>query len=191
MSGCRVTTRVIVCFVGWCLLAAMLPQPAVAQMVEPVEGEVVDAFRPPAHFGGPGNRGWEYATAPGSPAVAGAPGVVVFAGRVGDGPYVSVDHGAGLGTTDSRLIRIEVAVGDRVDAGTSVGVTGSIFHFGARRDGDYVDPAILFGSTSGRVRLVPRPPGGSRPSLAQPVGGGVLVSTGQDYTLALARFRVS
>ena len=190
MSGCNVCTRMVATLVGSCLLVTLVPGRAVAQMVEPVDAEVVDGFRPPAHIGGPGNRGWEYATAPGSAAIAVAPGVVVFAGRIGDAQYVSIDHGAGLRTTYSLLISIDVAAGDRVDAGTSLGVTGSVFHFGARRDGDYVDPATLFGSTSARVRLVPRPPGGSRPSLARSVRS-VLVSAGPHYTSALARFRVS
>ncbi len=52
--------------------------------VEPVSAPVVDGYRPPAHVGAPGNRGWEYATEPRSVVVAAGPGIVVFAGPIGD-----------------------------------------------------------------------------------------------------------
>lgn len=131
---------------------------AVAQMAPPVDGVVVDTFRPPAHIGAPGNRGWEYATAPGSPVRAVAGGVVVFAGPIGGASYVSIDHGGGLRTAYSHVAAIAVAAGDRVRPGQVIATTGTTFHFGARRDGVYLDPATLFGAGArGRPRLVIRP----------------------------------
>lgn len=129
---------------------------ASAQLVEPVAGEVADRFRPPEHFGGPGNRGWEYRTSPGSAVSAAAAGVVAFAGPIGGRLYVSIDHSDGLRTSYSWLASVSVVRGQRVAQGTPLGVSGARFHFGVRRDGAYVDPARLFGERRGSfVRLVP------------------------------------
>lgn len=131
---------------------------AAAQARPPVEGTVVDGFRPPAHVGAPGNRGWEYATAPGAAVVAVLGGVVAFAGPIGSQRYVSVDHPGGLRTTYSFLAEVSVTRGQPIAAGTQLGVAGSTFHFGLRRNGAYLDPAILFDAVpSGPARLVPRP----------------------------------
>ena len=176
-----------------------------AQVVAPVEGEVIDGYRPPAHVGGPGNRGWEYATRPGGSAVAVSAGVVVFAGPVGNRLSVAIDHGGGLRTTYSDLASVGVDEGDAVVSGTILGTTGSTFHFGVRRGGAYLDPATLFGSSPGEVRLVPRPID-SRERRARSVGStpvspvasrwwrvssGVSVSARQHYTRPLAHLRVS
>lgn len=131
---------------------------AAAQTVPPVDGVVVDAFRPPAHIGAPGNRGWEYATVPGTPVRAVLAGTVVFAGPVAGRWYVSIDHPGGLRTTYGGVDAVSVSVGDAVLGGDVIAATGARFHFGVRRDGDYIDPALLFGSgVAGPIRLVPRP----------------------------------
>lgn len=153
--------------VGACVLLALLASPASAQLEPPVDGVVVDSFRPPDHIGAPGNRGWEYATDPGTPVRAVAGGVVAFAGQVGGRLHVSIDHAGGLRTSYSFLAEVTVSRGQAVRAGHQVGRAGSRFHFGVRRNGDYIDPATLFGpGPAGPARLVPRP--GRVPSTRPP-----------------------
>lgn len=114
--------------------------------IEPVAGRVVDWFRPPAHIGAPGNRGWEYATQPDSPVLAAAAGHVRFAGQVGGSLYVSINHPDGVRTTYSHVKDIAVKKGDSVEQGSVLASTkGASFHFGAIKDGDYIDPAGLIG----------------------------------------------
>lgn len=120
----------------------------------PVEGVIVDPFRPPAHPGAPGNRGLEYATRPGSAVRAAAAGIVTFAGRVGSGRHVTVAHADGVRTSYSFLAGVAVRAGQSVGAGGVLGTTGASFHFGARIGGAYVDPAVLLG-IGGPARLVP------------------------------------
>ena len=120
----------------------------------PVDAPVVDPFRPPTGFAGPGNRGLEYATRPGSAVRAAAPGVVVFAGAVGAGLHVTVLHLDGVRTGYSFLRSVAVRVGQQVAAGGIIGTTGASFHFGARIGRAYVDPAVLL-RTPRRARLLP------------------------------------
>lgn len=115
---------------------------------------MIDAFRPPAHIGGRGNRGLEYATRPGSAVRAAAPGRVAYAGRVGAGLHVTVSHPDGVRTSYSFLQSIAVAANQRVTSGQLLGTSGASFHFGARIGEAYVDPAVLAGSTR-TARLIP------------------------------------
>ena len=126
--------------------------------IEPVAGRVVDWFRRPAHIGAPGNRGWEYETQPDSPVVATGAGHVRFAGQVGGSLYVSINHPDGVRTTYSHVKDIAVKKGDFVEQGSVLASTkGRSFHFGAIRDGDYIDPAELMGQVGPKsARLVPR-----------------------------------
>ncbi len=124
---------------------------------------MVDAFRPPAHVGAPGNRGLEYATRPGTAVRSAAPGVVLFAGRVGSGRHVTVAHPDGVRTSYSFLRTVAVAAGERVESGDILGTTGASLHFGARIGEAYVDPAVLLGATV-RARLVPAAPPGVPPA---------------------------
>src|SRR5438128_2186648 len=73
---------------------AQAPPPAGSGVVyqPPVAAPVVDGFRAPATPFGPGNRGIDYATAPGTPIGAIADGVVVFAGPVAGSLHVTVLH---------------------------------------------------------------------------------------------------
>ncbi|MDQ3680626.1 MAG: M23 family metallopeptidase [Actinomycetota bacterium] len=126
----------------------------------PVDGTVVDLFRPPASPFGPGNRGIDYATLPGTVVRASADGEVVFAGPVGGRLHVVVRHADGLRTSYSFLAAISVSRGDRVTAGQEVGRAGSTVHFGARRGDAYIDPLTLFHPPGqARVHLVPDEPG--------------------------------
>ena len=129
-----------------------------AGYIAPVAGRVVDWFRPPAHIGAPGNRGWEYETQPDSPVVAAGAGHVRFAGQVGGSLYVSINHPDGVRTTYSHVKDIAVKKGDFVEQGSVLASTkGSSFHFGAIREGDYIDPAELMGRGGPKsARLVPR-----------------------------------
>jgi murein DD-endopeptidase MepM/ murein hydrolase activator NlpD len=120
----------------------------------PVAAPVIDGFRPPAHVGGAGNRGLEFATLPGSVVRAAAPGLVTFAGRVGRGLHVTVAHPDGVRTSYSFLRTVSVGEGERVTSGQALGTSGTTFHFGARIGSAYVDPAVLLGSAP-RARLVP------------------------------------
>ncbi len=149
-------------FAGVVAFAMLLGPSAVAaehasQPFEPpVDGTVIDRFRPPAHVGAPGNRGWEYRTAPGSTVTAAGQGVVAFAGQIGGRLYVSIDHPNGLRTTYSLLDSVTVVAGQTVTGGTEIGTTGLVFHFGVRRGRLYLDPADLFAfGARTTVRLVP------------------------------------
>ena len=122
----------------------------------PVSAPVADPFRPPSTPYGPGNRGIDYATAPGTEVRAAADGAVVFAGQVGGTLHVVVLHGDGIRTSYSFLSSIRVRRGDTVHQGQVLGTTsGQPFHFGARAGDAYVDPEVLFTTGPPRVHLVP------------------------------------
>lgn len=160
----------------------------------PVDAPVIDPFRPPLTPYGPGNRGLEYATVPGTSVHAAADGVVVFAGAVAGGLHVTVLHGDGVRTTYSFLAAIRVGQRQTVKAGDVVGVAAARLHVGARRGDTYIDPASLWGRPVGppSVHLVPldgyqpgptsltrprlsanQPPGTSGPDLAGLARGSV------------------
>lgn len=124
----------------------------------PVDAVVVDPYRAPdpAPYGA-GNRGWEYATTPGSPVTASAAGEVLFAGRVASTLHVTIAHDDGLRTSYSYLATVEVHAGVRVARGQRLGTADRRFHFGIRDvDGTYLDPAlVLAGRVPQRPRLVP------------------------------------
>jgi len=133
--------------------------PAVCHL-PPVDAPVSDGFRPPTHRWGPGNRGLTYATTPGSPVHASAPGVVRFAGRIGPHAYVAVSHADGLRTTYSYLVTIRVRAGEVLTGRATLGATGRTFHFGVLRGGTYLDPATVLGRGCPRRRAVLVPLGG-------------------------------
>jgi hypothetical protein len=129
----------------------------------PVDGPVVDPFRPPTTPFGPGNRGLEVATTPGSPVRAAAAGQVTFAGVVAGARFVTVQHADGVRTTYGRLASVVAQQGSAVDAGEVVGTTGRRTIWTARLGTAYLDPAVLLEASGAfSVRLVPnrsRPPG--------------------------------
>jgi septal ring factor EnvC (AmiA/AmiB activator) len=124
--------------------------------VLPVEAEVVDAFRPPAHRFGSGNRGWELATRGGELVRAVGHGVVAFAGQVAGSGVVSIVHPDGLRSSVTGLARVVVRTGDSVVAGAPIGVAAAGLHLGFRRNGQYVDPAVVYGVRR-HAYLVPVP----------------------------------
>ncbi|MFN8233614.1 MAG: M23 family metallopeptidase [Actinomycetota bacterium] len=153
--------------VGLCAgpIAAAGPAVAAGTWAWPVRGPIVRPYDPPASPYGAGHRGIDVATSPGTVAVAPAPGVVTFAGRVAGQLFVSVDHGAGLVSTSSYLSALLVARDDIVVAGQPIGLTGSghpgattaHLHFGVRLGGAYVDPLDYLGPLSlvGMLWLAP------------------------------------
>jgi murein DD-endopeptidase MepM/ murein hydrolase activator NlpD len=127
----------------------------------PVDGQVVDPFRPPPEPWMAGNRGIEYATVAGTPVRAIGPGVVAFAGPVAGRLVVTVRHPDGLRSSYTGLATIEVRTGARVKSGEAVGRAADRLHLGVRRGTTYLDPASLWGRPvgGGRVVLVPDRPG--------------------------------
>ena len=157
MSHRPPATAVAVALVASLSLAAVPPAAAGPRVGyrPPVDGPLIDRFRPPASRFGPGNRGVDYATEPGTPVRAAAPGEVTFAGQVGGALHVVVLHADGIRTSYSFLAAVAVRRGQRVVTGQAVGLAGPSVHFGARRGDVYIDPLGLLAPGARRVRLVP------------------------------------
>ena len=147
----------LACLVVVPLAVVGLPPPAAAEggYSPPVDAPVVDPFRPPPSPYGSGNRGVDYATAPGDVVRAAADGEVVFAGRVGLSRHVVVLHPDGLRTSYSFLATVTVRRGDRVVRGDGVGTAAARLHFGVRAGERYLDPALLLEGAPPPVHLVP------------------------------------
>lgn len=181
-------TLLVLCCAAVCSTAVASPVGATGPPPyrPPVDAPVLDPFRPPTSRYGPGNRGLEYATAPGTPVHAVADGQVTFAGTVAGTRHVTVLHADGVRTTYSFLDAVGVVLGQHVRQGQRVGTTVASLHLGARRGDAYFDPATLFDPSPPRVRLVPfdDPPGvgagGERRAIGQLIGGigGVLDGLG-------------
>ena len=141
-------------------LALSLPRIAAAAAAEkvsykpPVDGPIVDPYRPPPEPWSAGNRGIDYAPAPGTPVKAAADGEVTFAGQVGGDLHVVILHADGVRTSYSFLDSIAVHRGDKVRQGQVIGTSGEDLHFGARVGDDYIDPRTLFDGPP-QVFLVP------------------------------------
>ena len=77
--------------------------------------------------GRPGfHAGYDYAARKGTPVLAGATGIVSYAGRLGNyGNAVRIDHGDSISTLYSHLHVISVADGDYVRRGQIIGQVGS------------------------------------------------------------------
>lgn len=126
--------------------------------IAPVDGPVIDRFRPPAHLYGSGNRGLDYRTTPGDPVRASADGQVIFAGQVGGTLHVTILHADGLRTSYSFVASLAVRVGVSVHAGDVIATSGDVFHFGVRDvDDTYLDPELLLSGGLSRMqaRLIP------------------------------------
>lgn len=195
--------RVLAASVAVLALAAGIPMvapapasaasPGTVTYQPPVDAPVVDPFRPPSTPYGSGNRGIDYATTPGTPVRAAAPGQVVFAGTVGVSRHVVILHPDGLRTSYSFLRSTAVRRDQRVTAGTVIGTAGAALHFGVRAGDAYLDPMALFGSPP-RVHLVPDvlrqplPVGHERAGLGRSLGSlaGAVLGTPAD-AIAWAR----
>src|SRR6184192_1686219 len=130
------------------LIALLLASPpAVAASTTwqwPVDGRVITPYRNGADpYAGGQHRGIDIAAPVGTPVVAATAGTVTFAGLVGSsGLAVAVRTADGrLDTSYLHLSSIQVAAGDRVAAGDSLGAVGTTgrrtaaephLHFGVR-----------------------------------------------------------
>jgi murein DD-endopeptidase MepM/ murein hydrolase activator NlpD len=119
----------------------------------PVVGPVIRGFESPASAYTAGHRGIDIAAPFGTPVASAQGGTVSFAGKVAGSLYVSVDHADGIRTTYSWLSSVSVKKGQVVAVGATVGLSGAghpgidmtHLHFGARLNGQYIDPLLLLG----------------------------------------------
>lgn len=153
-----VTIWTAVVSAGWLLIASLFiaslgiaasagAVPAVGVNVvysPPVDAPIIDPFRPPQSFAGPGNRGLQYGTVGGELVMAAGDGIVGFAGQIGPHHFVSIDHSDGIRTTYSFLTEHLVIIGQPVARGTVVGIADAGFHLGAKMGDTYLDPELLF-----------------------------------------------
>jgi murein DD-endopeptidase MepM/ murein hydrolase activator NlpD len=122
---------------------------------------VTRPFEAPASTYGPGHRGVDLGSAPGSVVLAAGDGVVAFAGMVAGRPVVSIDHPGGLRTT-YEPVDPTVGAGQAVARGSPLGtlIAGhdrcpaeACLHWGVRRGETYLDPLLLLRPP--RIRLLP------------------------------------
>jgi hypothetical protein len=133
-----------------------------------VPGRALRGFDPPDAPWGTGHRGVDLAAGRGEPVRAAADGVVAFAGTVAGERWVSLDHADGVRTSYGPLHEVSVGVGAVVRRGDVIGTVGAghhplgALHWGARRQGVYIDPLALLEATTWRPALV----GGGETALA-------------------------
>lgn len=132
--------------------AAAIAPAAGRPFIPPVEAELIRGYEPAAHRYGPGHRGIDYSVPVGTPVRASAEGEVSFAGSVGHGLYVTIQHAGGIATTYSFLSEVLVSRGEQVGQGRVIGLSGEghsdgpdALHFGAKLNGEYIDPMLLLG----------------------------------------------
>jgi murein DD-endopeptidase MepM/ murein hydrolase activator NlpD len=121
--------------------------PAPVRYQAPVDAPVTDPFRPPSSPYGPGNRGLEYATEPGTPVRAAADGTATFAGQVGGTLHVTLQHADGARTTYAGLATVGVTRGEQVAAGEPVGTSRTSLLWTVRLGDAYLDPAALLAAS--------------------------------------------
>ena len=123
----------------------------IGPLARPLPGEVGSAHgmrRHPIHGDVRMHDGVDIGATTGTPIHAFAGGAVTFAGpRGGYGNVVIVEHPGGLETRYAHQSAVDVAVGQRVEAGQVLGrvgatgtATGPHLHFELRRDGASIDP---------------------------------------------------
>ena len=132
--------------------AVLVPiRPFRGQMPWPAQGVVTGRFgkQPVGRMAGitVSRNGIDLSVPEGRPVSAVHEGVVTFAGSfTAYGNLVIVDHGGGANTLYGHLASVSVNKGDRVGAGTAVGVSGRnpggnpALYFELRIDGQPVDP---------------------------------------------------
>ena len=146
---------------------ATLPQATAWSL--PLDGEDTQDFGPTSYYFEPAmtyhgvdyphfHDGTDLAVPWGTPVLAPARGVVVFAGTMGDGAVVVViAHDGGLVSLyahlDNHIFPVPVKAGDSVAAGDRLGnvgltgiTTGTHLHWSVWRDGELIDPLSMTGS---------------------------------------------
>jgi murein DD-endopeptidase MepM/ murein hydrolase activator NlpD len=120
---------------------------------------VVRHFDPPAQRWLPGHRGVDLRTTQGALVRAAGDGRVAFAGTLAGRGVITIDHGD-LRTTYEPVEAL-AGVGERVHAGEAIGTVGTgtghcgsgrCLHLGLRRGREYLDPMLLLGHASARLR---------------------------------------
>lgn len=139
------------------------PSDPTAPLQPPLTGPLVvlNPFVAPPNRYGAGHRGVDLGAETGTAVLAGADGVVVYAGQLIDRGVVSIDALAGL-RTSYEPVTPAVKAGQRVRAGQLIGLLEpghprcapvTCLHWGARVNGTYVDPMLLLEPL--HVRLLP------------------------------------
>jgi hypothetical protein len=144
-----------------------VPSAATAERVRyarPVPGGVLRRFVAPTTTFGSGHRGVDLAAGAGDAVHAAADGAVTFAGDVAGVRWVSVSHADGVLTSYGPIGRFAVGRGDLVARGARLGSLAAGghgdgagdrgLHWGARRDGRYLDPLSLLDEGVARPSLV-------------------------------------
>jgi len=137
---------------------------AVGSYRPPVPGpvQVLRGFSPPATLYGAGHLGVDLASQNGDPVLAAAAGLVRFAGQVAGRGVLVIAHPDGI-STEYEPLEPAVAAGASVVAGQTIArlagphpgcPAASCLHWGARRNGRYLDPLSLL-RPLGVVRLLP------------------------------------
>jgi murein DD-endopeptidase MepM/ murein hydrolase activator NlpD len=120
---------------------------------------VLSEFDPPAQPWLPGHRGADLRAASGDPVRAARAGRVTFAADLAGRGVVVVDHGELRSTYEP--VEATVTVGDPVRSGQAIGTIatgtghcgdGHCLHLGLRRDRQYLDPLLLLGPGTPRLR---------------------------------------
>ncbi len=120
-------------------------------LTAPVSGRISSDFGPrvaPVAGATTDHKGVDFAVGVGTPVAASAAGTVTTAGMSGaNGNLVVIDHGGGIVTKYAHLSEIDVAVGQYVDGGDVIGLSGATgtvsgpnLHFGVYVNGVAVDP---------------------------------------------------
>ncbi|WP_396641258.1 murein hydrolase activator EnvC family protein [Microbacterium sp.] len=117
------------------------------------------AFVAPPNPYGAGHRGVDIAVAGEHSVRAPAGGVVAFAGRVADRSVITISHAGGIVSTLEPVDPL-VGAGDRVQRGQLIATLGSgghaepgRLHWGARLNGEYINPLVLLGAMPRAVLL--------------------------------------
>lgn len=152
-----------------CVVLGLAPASAAADPAAPpglahwawptASHHVSNPYAEPAGPYGPGHRGIDIDTEPGSPVFAPAAGSIAFVGSVGGRPLITIDEGDGLIAT-LEPVASDARAGDVVGAGDEVGTVAAgghaapgTMHLGVRRDGVYINPLLLLGGIPRAVLL--------------------------------------
>ena len=118
------------------------------------------------------HTGQDYAAAAGTPVLAMREGVVAVEYPAWAGNLVRIDHGGGVETWYAHLSRVDVADGQRIQAGQVLGAVGSEgnstgphLHLEMRLDGEPIDPALVL-DTSAAASSLAAYANGSAPATA-------------------------